>query len=48
VSGHKETLYADHIHFYRKYPTGESEGYQIMAVRMAQQLAETWGLQKKP
>ena len=48
VQGHAETLYADHIHFYRKYPTGESAGYQIMAERMATQLAETWGLQKKP
>jgi hypothetical protein len=48
VKGHSETLYADHIHFDRKLPTGESAGYQIMAVRMAEILAETWGLQKKP
>ena len=48
VKGHSETLYADHIHFYRKFPTGESEGYTIMAKAMAEKLAETWGLQKKP
>ena len=48
VQGHSETLYADHIHFYRKLPTGESEGYRIMATSMAQKLAATWGLQKKP
>ena len=48
VKGHDETLYADHIHFYRKYPTGESDGYRIMAARMAELMAETWGLQKKP
>ena len=48
VKGHSETLYADHIHFYRKQPTGESAGYQIMAEHMAAQLAETWRLQKKP
>ncbi len=48
VQGHSETLYADHIHFYRKFPTGGSAGYQIMAERMAEKLAETWGLQKKP
>jgi hypothetical protein len=48
VQSHSETLYADHIHFYRKYPTGESAGYQIMAERMAATLAQTWGLQKKP
>ncbi len=47
VQGQSETLYADHIHFYRKMPTGESPGYQIMAVRMAEKIAETWGLQKK-
>ncbi len=48
VSGHSETLYADHIHFYRKFPGGESDGYRIMATRMAEKLAETWGLQRKP
>src|SRR5476651_2480571 len=48
VQGHSETLYADHIHFFRKYPTGESDGYRIMATRMAEKIAETWGLQKKP
>jgi hypothetical protein len=48
VQGHAETLYADHIHFFRKFPTGESDGYRIMATSMAQKIAETWGLQKKP
>ena len=48
VSGHSGTLYADHIHFYRDLNTGESEGYRIMATRVAEKLAETWGLQRKP
>jgi hypothetical protein len=44
----KGTLYADHIHFIRDPKTGESQGYRIMAARMAEKIAETWGLQKKP
>ena len=42
------TFYADHIHFIRASSTGESPGYRLMAARMGQLLAETWGLQKKP
>jgi len=44
----KERLYADHIHFMRDPKTGESQGYRIMAARMAEKMADTWGLQKKP
>jgi hypothetical protein len=43
----KGTLYADHIHFIRDPQTGESQGYRIMAARMAEKMADTWGLQKK-
>jgi hypothetical protein len=43
----KGTVYADHIHCYRD-ANGESPGYRLMAARVAQLLAETWGLQKKP
>lgn len=42
----KGTVYADHIHYYRD-AKGESLGNRLMAARMAAQLAETWGLQKK-
>ncbi len=44
----KERLYADHIHFMRDPKTGESQGYRLMASRMAEKIADTWGLQKKP
>lgn len=40
------TIYADHIHFFRA-PDGESKGYRLMAARVAQVLAETWGLKPK-
>jgi len=43
----KGTIYADHIHFVRD-ANGESRGYRLMAARMAELLAETWGLQRKP
>jgi hypothetical protein len=43
----KGTIYADHIHYWRD-AEAESPGNRIMAARMAKQLAETWGLQKKP
>lgn len=42
----KETIYADNIHAYQA-PGGESRGYRIMAARMAQNMAEGWGLQAK-
>jgi hypothetical protein len=42
------TFYADHIHFIRATPGGESPGYRLMAARMGELLAQTWGLQRKP
>ena len=43
----KGTIYADHIHYWRD-AAGESPGNRLMAARIGQLLAETWGLQKKP
>jgi len=43
----KGTFYMDHIHFYRD-EKGESRGYRLMAARVGQLLAKTWGLQPKP
>ena len=43
----KGTIYADHIHYWRD-AKGESPGNRMMAARIAAQIAETWGLQKKP
>lgn len=43
----KESIYADHIHYWRD-AAGESPGNRMMATRIAELLAETWGLQKKP
>jgi hypothetical protein len=43
----KGTIYADHIHFIRDR-AGESRGYRLMATRVGELLAETWGLQRKP
>ncbi len=40
------TLYADVIHL-RQSPDGASEGYQLMAERMATVLARTWQLRPK-
>ncbi len=40
------TIYADHIHFVRE-PNGDSRGYRLMAARMADLLAESWGLQSR-
>jgi hypothetical protein len=42
----KGRIYADHIHYWRD-AKAESPGNRIMAARIAAQLAETWGLQKK-
>lgn len=44
--GNTHTLYADVIHL-RRSPNGESEGYQLMAERMAETLARTWHLRPK-
>ena len=44
----KGTFYADDVHFIRYKDTGESPGYRLMAARVAQTLAETWGLKPKP
>jgi hypothetical protein len=41
-----QTLYADVIHL-RQEPDGTSEGYRLMAERMAAILGETWQLQRK-
>ncbi len=43
----KGTIYADDIHFIRD-KAGESPGYRLMAARMGQLLADTWGLKPKP
>ena len=43
----KGTFYADDIHFFRDKDR-DSPGYRLMAVRVAQLLAETWGLKAKP
>ena len=43
----KGRIYADHIHYWRDAKS-ESPGNRLMASRIAAQLAETWGLQKKP
>jgi hypothetical protein len=43
----KATIYADDIHFIRD-KSGDSPGYRLMAARMGQLLAETWGLKAKP
>ena len=41
------TIYADHIH-YLADTDGESPGNRLMAARIGELLAETWGLQRKP
>jgi hypothetical protein len=43
----KGTIYADHIHFGRD-AASESRGNRLIATRIGQLLAETWGLQRKP
>jgi hypothetical protein len=43
----KETVYVDPIHCLEDGVTGESLGYQIMASRMADELATEWGLRRK-
>lgn len=43
----KETIYVDDVHFFRVIG-GPSKGYSLMAARMAENLAEAWGLQRKP
>jgi hypothetical protein len=43
----KGTFYADDIHFIR-VKGAESPGYRLMAARVGQLLAETWGLKPKP
>lgn len=41
-----DTIYMDHIHC--AYQGDTSRGYQLMAARMAENLASAWGLQPKP
>jgi hypothetical protein len=43
----KGTIYADHIQYVRD-AAGESRGNRLMAARVGELLAETWGLQRKP
>ena len=43
----KERIYADDVHFQRVVG-GPSKGYSMMAARMGEDLAEAWGLQRKP
>ena len=47
VKDHPETLYADDIHFIREWGSGKSAGYTLMATRVADLLAQTWGLKAK-
>ena len=42
----KGTIYADHIHF-RRDEASESPGYRLMAARIGELLAKTWGLERK-
>jgi len=44
----KGTIYEDHIHYARDHSNGESRGNRLMATRIGELLAETWGLQRKP
>jgi hypothetical protein len=43
----KATIYADQIH-YLSNDDGESLGNRLVATRISELLAETWGLQRKP
>lgn len=43
----KGTIYADHIHYFRD-PNSESPGNRLMATRIGELVAKTWGLQRKP
>jgi hypothetical protein len=48
-AGEKGRIYADRIHCWRDPgPKAESRGYTIMAERVAQDLAQAWGLNRKP
>jgi hypothetical protein len=44
--GEKATVYADDIH-YVSNTDGVSPGYRLVAARMAELLAESWGLTRK-
>jgi len=46
-AGEKRSIYADHIHYARD-ADNESLGNRIIAARMGEILAETWGFQRKP
>ena len=47
--GEKGRIYADRIHCWRDPgPKAESRGYTVMAERVAQDLAQAWGLNRKP
>ncbi len=42
-----ETIYRDAIHFWENVETGESSGNEILGNKMAERIAETFGLTKK-
>jgi len=44
----KETIYADEAHFIRSAQDGASPGYTLMAKVVAADLAQAWGLRRKP
>ena len=46
-AGEKGAIYADHIHYARD-AANESLGNRIIAARMGEILAQTWGFQRKP
>ena len=47
--GEKGRIYADRIHCWRDPgPKAESRGYTVMAERVAQDLSQAWGLNRKP
>jgi hypothetical protein len=43
----KETIYADDVHFIRNARDGASPGYNLMANRVAEDVAKAWGLHRK-
>ncbi len=44
----KGSIYADDIHYLRYGPNDESRGNRLMAARIGELLAKSWGLQRKP
>jgi hypothetical protein len=44
----KRSIYADHIHYLYYGADEESRGNRLMAARIGELLADTWGLRRKP